>query len=195
MAHRFASLRQLSVLLLLISKAAAPLESFAQQPAGAAGTLQLTLKQAVQLALKQNPQRVIAQVLMYENDRNSQIARSALLPHADIVANGSLNQYNVQSIARAAKPAPAGPSGDRSRPDFFANRAGFAEDSRIPDRPRRDAAGARRRKDHARNRGECRGGPIPSHSARAGHSRLRESRVALAQRLTNRPAIAKLASV
>ena len=109
MAHRFASLRKLSVLLLLISKAAAPLDSFAQQPAGSAGTLQLTLKQAVQLALKQNPQRVIAQLLMYESDRNSQIARSALLPHADIEANGSLNQYNVQSIARTAKPTPAGP--------------------------------------------------------------------------------------
>lgn len=109
MVHRFASLRQLSVLLLLILKAAAPLDSFAQQPAGAAGSLQLTLKQAVQLALKQNPQRVIAQLLMYESDRNSQIARSALLPHADIEANGSLNQYNVQSIARTAKPTFAGP--------------------------------------------------------------------------------------
>ena len=87
MVHRFASLRQLSVLLLLILKAAAPLDSFAQQPpAPPPAPLQLTLKQAVQLALKQNPQRVIAQLLISESDRNSQIARSALLPHANIAA-------------------------------------------------------------------------------------------------------------
>ncbi|MGA7840078.1 MAG: TolC family protein, partial [Candidatus Acidiferrales bacterium] len=69
----------------------------------------LTLKQAVQLALKQNPQRVIAQLLVSESDRNSQIARSALLPQAKVAAAGSINQYNVQSIERAPKPAELGP--------------------------------------------------------------------------------------
>src|ERR1700691_3119536 len=63
----------------------------------------------LQLALKQNPQRVIAQLLVSESDRNSQIARAALLPHAGIYASGSLNQYNVQSIERAPKPAELGP--------------------------------------------------------------------------------------
>jgi len=71
--------------------------------------LQLTLKQAVQLALKQNPQRVIARLLVFESERNSQIARSALLPQADVEAHGSINQYNFQSIERAPKPAAAGP--------------------------------------------------------------------------------------
>ncbi|MGA7222909.1 MAG: TolC family protein [Candidatus Acidiferrales bacterium] len=105
-----AGFRRTCILLLAILQAPFPLASFAQQPPPvSSGTLQLTLKQAVQLALKQNPQRVIAQILISESDRNSQIARSALLPHADVEAAGSLNQYNVQSIERAPKRQGLGP--------------------------------------------------------------------------------------
>ncbi len=105
-----ASLRQIFVLLVLILQVSFPLDSSAQQPpASPPAPLQLTLKQAVQLALKQNPQRVIAQLLVSESDRNSQIARSALLPHANVVASGSINQYNVQSIERAPSRAGLGP--------------------------------------------------------------------------------------
>jgi hypothetical protein len=81
-----ASFRQISILLVAFLQASLSLASSAQQssqpPAVSSGTLQLTLKQAVQLALKQNPQRVIAQLLVSESDRNSQIVRSALLPQA-----------------------------------------------------------------------------------------------------------------
>jgi hypothetical protein len=60
-----ASFRQISILLLVFLQASFPLASSAQLPsqplAVPSGTLQLTLKEAVQLALKQNPQRVIAQ--------------------------------------------------------------------------------------------------------------------------------------
>ena len=105
-----ASLRQIFVLLVLILQVSFPLDSSAQQPpAGAPAPLQLTLKQAVQLALKQNPQRVIAQLLVSESDRNSQIARSALLPQANIAAAGSINQYNIQSIERAPSREGLGP--------------------------------------------------------------------------------------
>jgi outer membrane protein len=105
-----ASFRQICVLLVLILQVSLPLDTSAQQsPAVPPAPLQLTLKQAVQLALKQNPQRVIAQLLVSESDRNSQIARSALLPQADIEAHGSVNQYNFQSIERAPTRAPAGP--------------------------------------------------------------------------------------
>jgi outer membrane protein TolC len=86
-----------------------PASSAQQPPAPPPAQLQLTLKQAVQLALKQNPQRVIARLLVFESERNSQIARSALLPQADVEAHGSINQYNFQSIERAPKPAAAGP--------------------------------------------------------------------------------------
>jgi outer membrane protein len=104
------SVRQIFVLLVLILQTALPFASSAQQPPAAPpAPLQLTLKQAVQLALKQNPQRVIARLLVFESERNSQIARSALLPQANVEANGSINQYNFQSIEHNPKPTPAGP--------------------------------------------------------------------------------------
>jgi outer membrane protein len=105
-----ASFRRISVLLLLILPGSFPPDSFAQQPlAGSTGSLQLTLKEAVQLALKQNPQRIIAQLLVSESDRNSQIARAALLPQANMAASGSVNQYNFQSIERSQQRNDAGP--------------------------------------------------------------------------------------
>ena len=105
-----ASFRQIFVLLLLILQVWSPLSCFAQQPpASPPVALQLTLKQSVQLALKQNPQRMIAQILVQESDRNSQIARSALLPQAHVVASGAINQYNIQSIERAPKREELGP--------------------------------------------------------------------------------------
>ena len=105
-----ASFRQIFIPLVLILQLSLPLAAIAQQPpAPPPAPLQLTLKQAVQLALKQNPQRVIAQLLVSESDRNSQIARSALLPQANVAASGSINQYNFQSIERAPTRSPAGP--------------------------------------------------------------------------------------
>jgi len=105
-----ASFRQIFASLALILQVSLPLAAFAQQPPAAPpAPLQLTLKQAVQVALKQNPQRVIAQLLVSESDRTSQIARSALLPQANVAASGSINQYNFQSIERAPTRAPAGP--------------------------------------------------------------------------------------
>jgi outer membrane protein len=82
----------------------------AQQPSGSsAGALQLTLKEAVRLALKQNPQRIISQVLVSESDRNSQIARSALLPQAGVDAHGAISQYNLQSVESISPRKAAGP--------------------------------------------------------------------------------------
>ena len=109
------SLRRIFILLLLLLRASLPASSSVQQPSAQQpspqppGSLQLTLKQAVQLALKQNPQRVIARLLTFESDRNRDIALSALLPQAHIEGQGSLNQYNLQSIERAPKRSAAGP--------------------------------------------------------------------------------------
>jgi outer membrane protein len=105
-----ANFRRTCVLLLAFLHTLFPLASFGQQQTAASSSaiVQLTLKQAVQLALHQNPQRVIARLLVFESDRNSQIARSPLLPQASIEANGSLNQYNFQSIERTHR-ADAGP--------------------------------------------------------------------------------------
>jgi len=110
-----ASLRRIFILVLLLLRASLPAGSSAQQPSGqqqspgSPGSLQLTLKQAVQLALKQNPQRVIARLLTFESDRNRDIALSALLPQVHIEGHGSINQYNFQSIERAPKRSAAGP--------------------------------------------------------------------------------------
>src|SRR5208282_4023506 len=94
-----ASSRRFFVLLIFLWQASFPAGAFSQQPpAGSPSTLHLTLKEAVQWALKQNPQRLIAQLLVSESDRNSQIARSALLPQAAMAASGSVNQYNLQSV-------------------------------------------------------------------------------------------------
>ncbi len=105
-----ASLRRMFFLLLLFLYASFPLNTSAQQPpATTNGPLHLSLKEAVQLALKQNPQRAIGQLLVSESDRNSQIARSALLPQASLAALAARNQYNFVSIEAAPKRQAAGP--------------------------------------------------------------------------------------
>src|SRR5580693_6513759 len=79
-------------------------------PAGAPGQpLRLTLKQAVQLALKQNPQVVVARLLTLESGQQQQIARAGLLPQANLTAATALEQFNFQSIERLPKPKAAGP--------------------------------------------------------------------------------------
>jgi outer membrane protein len=75
--------------------------SYAQSnPAPPARTVSLTLKDAVQLALKQNPQVVIARLLLMESDHQRQISRAALLPQASLTAAGVLNRYNFATIER-----------------------------------------------------------------------------------------------
>jgi outer membrane protein len=75
--------------------------SYAQSnPAPPARTVSLTLRDAVQLALKQNPQVVIARLLLMESDRQRQISRAALLPQVNLTAAGVLNRYNFATIER-----------------------------------------------------------------------------------------------
>src|ERR1700677_3053758 len=105
-----ASFRRAAVPLFILVQALSTSGLLAQQgPAGSPAVVRLTLKGTVQLALKQNPQRIIARIVVYESERNSQIARSALLPQADIAANGSLNQYNIQAGQRQFPRKSAGP--------------------------------------------------------------------------------------
>jgi len=72
-------------------------------------TIPLTLKQAVQLALKQNPQVIALRLLSLESDRERQIARSALLPQASLSAVGLISQFNVASEERTSRRAVGGP--------------------------------------------------------------------------------------
>jgi outer membrane protein len=107
MAVRF---RQIFVLLVLLLAVTFPVGSRGQQPSTfPPGLLRLTLKETVQLALKQNPQRIIAKLLVSESDRNSQIARSALLPQVNMEAHGALSQYNLNSVEARPPKLRAGP--------------------------------------------------------------------------------------
>jgi outer membrane protein TolC len=81
----------------------------AAQAAPAVQSVPLTLKDAVQLALKQNPQVVTQRLLSLESDRSRQIARSALLPQASLTANAALDQYNVAIVERTSGRVAAGP--------------------------------------------------------------------------------------
>ena len=87
----------------------APAKPPAAPQTNPSGPLQLTLKQAVELALKQNPQRVIARIQTSESERNSQIARAPLLPQAGIDGAAALSQYNLQLVESQPHPVDAGP--------------------------------------------------------------------------------------
>jgi outer membrane protein len=78
-------------------------------PALPVQSIPLSLKDAVQLALKQNPRVVASRLLSLESDRERQISRSALLPQASLTAAGLLGQFNVASIERTSKRTTGGP--------------------------------------------------------------------------------------
>jgi outer membrane protein len=78
-------------------------------PALPVQSIPLSLRDAVQLALKQNPRVVASRLLSLETDRERQISRSTLLPQASLTATGLLGQYNMASIERTTQRTSAGP--------------------------------------------------------------------------------------
>jgi outer membrane protein TolC len=58
----------------------------------------VTLKQAVQLALRQNPQVLIAKIAVSLSDRARAEALAELLPQADLRAGESIIRFNVQTF-------------------------------------------------------------------------------------------------
>jgi len=78
-------------------------------PPPPAQPVRLTMKEAVRLALKQNPQVLAARLLSLESERNRQIARSPLLPQADLTATAAYQQYNLQTVEFLPARKPAGP--------------------------------------------------------------------------------------
>jgi outer membrane protein TolC len=69
----------------------------------------LSMKEAVQLAMQQNPQRLIARLAVNERHEDKTIAQSALLPQVNVVAGESVNSYNNQSIVGGPTPLRVGP--------------------------------------------------------------------------------------
>ena len=57
--------------------------------------LRLTLRDAVEIALKQNPQVQIANLNIAESQENQNVARAGLLPQFDFKASESLNRANL----------------------------------------------------------------------------------------------------
>ncbi|HYL78890.1 MAG TPA: TolC family protein [Bryobacteraceae bacterium] len=57
--------------------------------------LKLTMREAVQMALKQNPQVVIANLNIAESQENQTIARSGLLPQVNLAGSESVHRNNL----------------------------------------------------------------------------------------------------
>jgi outer membrane protein TolC len=60
--------------------------------------LKLTLREAVQLALKQNPEVQIANLNLAQSVQDRNIARSGLLPQADMQALDRATRYNIYAL-------------------------------------------------------------------------------------------------
>ena len=71
--------------------------SLSAQPAAPA-PLRLTLKQAVELALRQNPQIAIANLNLAESQEHGNEARSRLLPQASFDASESVHRQKVEAL-------------------------------------------------------------------------------------------------
>jgi outer membrane protein TolC len=67
--------------------------AFAQDPA----PLKLTLRDAVQLALKQNPRVILANLGVAQSEQDRNVARSALLPQVGANVGESLNRANLEA--------------------------------------------------------------------------------------------------
>jgi outer membrane protein TolC len=85
-------LTQSIVLLMVVS-----IVKGAADPPAAPPTIKLTLREAVQLALKQNPQVQIANLNIAEGQENQNIARSALLPQASLGISDTLRRGNLET--------------------------------------------------------------------------------------------------
>ena len=74
-------------------------------------TMRLTLKDAVTLALRQNPQVAIANLDLAESQENRNIARSGLLPQASFDAAESVHRQNVEALLGVKVPGFPGHTG------------------------------------------------------------------------------------
>jgi outer membrane protein len=86
--------RKLGVLAFLGFLALSPSLRAQQAPA----PMRLTLKDAVNIALKQNPQVAIANLNLLESQQSSNVARSALLPQVSLAASDRVTRGNIQAL-------------------------------------------------------------------------------------------------
>jgi outer membrane protein len=112
-----ASIRINASLVVLLWMVYQPMLAQSQQPVtpsnGARGAelvrLPLTLREAVQLALKQNPREIIVRIEVEQRERLSDEALAKLLPQVAIDSTASVKRFNGQSITGGPVPAQYGP--------------------------------------------------------------------------------------
>jgi outer membrane protein len=85
------------IVLLLVTTAARAVQPDSQTP-GQAAPLRLTLRDAVQVALKQNPQVQIANLSTAVTQENQIVARSALLPQANFAVSETVMRENLEAF-------------------------------------------------------------------------------------------------
>src|SRR5277367_6842946 len=66
--------------------------------------LKLTLKDAVGLALKQNPQVILANLQVWQSQQDRLLARSGLLPQANGNLSEAVNRLNIHAAIGVAIP-------------------------------------------------------------------------------------------
>jgi outer membrane protein TolC len=89
----FANLRDLLPRIAVCGVVAARVLAQSQVP----NPVSLTLRDAVRLAVKQNPQQLIAAIRGAESERDRQSSRAALLPQAGISTSQVISSYNLQT--------------------------------------------------------------------------------------------------
>jgi outer membrane protein len=99
--------RLAGLLALLLMMQAVPLRAKDVAPA----PLQLTLKDAVALALRQNPQVAIANLDLVESAENRNLARSGLLPQVSFSASDKVTRGNVAAFLGTGIPGFPGHNG------------------------------------------------------------------------------------
>jgi outer membrane protein len=112
-----ASFRSHASLMLLLWVVLQPMLAQSRQPeqpgSDARGSalvrLPLTLREAVQLALKQNPREVVARIEVERRRRMSDQALAKLLPQAAVDSTVSVKRFNGQSITGGRVPTQYGP--------------------------------------------------------------------------------------
>jgi outer membrane protein TolC len=76
----------------------AALGAFARSASAQSAPLRLTLKEAVGLSLKQNPQVAIANLNLAERESEHDVSRAALLPQVSVGASDFVTRANVEAL-------------------------------------------------------------------------------------------------
>ncbi len=97
--------------------------ALAQEPA----PLKLTLKDAVSLALKQNPNVILANLNVSQSQQDVSVARSGLLPQMGGNVNETVHRFNLQALiglpspvsrSTSARTKPSRPASASTRPSL-----------------------------------------------------------------------------